>query len=265
MELHEAGSGDKEYRFVSNKKIQNACERLRKIKSERLDGSLRRLIKAGTAVERYNESRVSFCAINIIFNERGYISPAFRDFRKLRSHTGLTDDQEVLASDRQVIDLHWLYCQHRDKVMPSEDEFRPIFTGVDFDFQLASRYAKKKWRADTRATISLKLPEKIQKELAVYRSEKTRKRLAQIQKTKSTVEQKIRQRASEASSRLSLDRVEEYLRSYHCLALADGSPSDAVYFLERMTGSSVPSEKLKSARVAMANRKKWFLGIGVKL
>lgn len=112
----------------------------------------------------YLAMRPHVCAINIELNHRGRLAPRVRptrkklmsrDPRQVGNFAG--DRKEAWKSrDRQVIDLHWVYCrnsatnrQFRPKRL--KQEIAPLCWNETFDFELASQFACEKMYAQTKA------------------------------------------------------------------------------------------------------------------
>lgn len=99
------------------------------------EGLMEGLHKAYRSPQPYPDKRSVYLRISIEMNRRGVIAPAFRP-RVGLPPKGLSAAQVIESNDRQVIDLHWLYCQRRVAV-DCDLEFDALFRSEEFDFELA--------------------------------------------------------------------------------------------------------------------------------
>lgn len=175
-----------------------------------LDGLVNRQAESTKSLLPYTTIRRHVCAINFVMNERGLRPPRFRESRKvpympkpasstirvpgMPNPSLLTLEQELLSSDRKMIDLHWLYTQgKRDKVM--DRTFRDLFDRPEFDFELASEFLNKDWKTEVRATSILQLAEIEQWQLASLVSSSIQKRWQKIDEQSLRVDRNLRNHA----------------------------------------------------------------------
>lgn len=205
----------------------------------------------------YFKSRATFCAFHIVLNRRGLISPAFRPFWRVSKHIGLNEAEVMLARDLQVINLHYLYCQHFGRFPPTEVQYKNLFNTVMFDFELASKYALEEWRADTYSEYSLLIDDETPLELSSFRNEAVRSRVGSINESKRKMTKKLHEHARNPYSRINYWDVADKVLQYECLKYGRGSPSVASKFHKHITGKAF-SKNEKSASELMRKKKNWF-------
>lgn len=141
-----------------------------------------------TLMERYEQDKLrsystirnEFCALSLEINRRILMAPRFRQqpkYPKLKSNQRPSDD--LASNDRQVIDLHWLRCRdfQADELRAP---YKRLFSGTEFDFDLASEFASKLGSPALKADEILVLSRHEQLELAVIQSDAIRREYARL-------------------------------------------------------------------------------------
>ncbi len=251
---------DSKYSIPNSKDIDVYSNTLKSLSDDRLLSAIQSLVskKDSTKKKPYIEIRNLNYAVNFELTERKLLAPAFRTFRRLKKHSRLNRDERLLSLDRQVFDLHYIYRNYRSLVVPTEEKYRDLFLGDEFDFPLAFEYASEKWTSVTKIDLSLMLPEHIQMELAVFSHKHTKEKYRNVLSQSKSMRQKLMNHVLSATSRLKEEAVPEYVNDFKCLKLAHGSPSGAVELLEKMTGRKLKHMDKRNAREAMRKRKIWF-------
>lgn len=179
-------------------------------------------------LEKFGSRREIRVTAHILLNERG-VAPEFRDAKSGVTHRAKYSPEEAQESnDRQVIDLHWLYLNHRDAIKP-----KPIIKGLfkegKFDFDDASSFVSAGGRVSTKIN-NLGIPTRVQKLLLTLRDEEVYKRQKFIRAKTDKVGGILNDRINEPSSRLPEKDLEPMCAAFRCLLMADGSPTDAAVY-----------------------------------
>lgn len=132
-----------------------------------------------SASPNYQMVRRDICALHIEMNLRQHHAPRFRPLSGLPKKAE-GNDEETLARDRQVIDLHWR-ANSTDKPMIPVADFPGIFDNERFDFDLAARFAELTWRQQTK-TIHLHLTDDMQWEHAIIQAPSIRDKWRTIER-----------------------------------------------------------------------------------
>jgi len=247
------------YSFPSIEKLEPVLELIRSKSDVQILTSLRSYAHKTTGHSKsdYLKSREKFCAFHIVLNERGLIAPAFRPFRRLYKNTDLSAEEQMLGRDIQVINLHYLYCQHHGRFEPIEVSFKNLLSSDNFDFELASIYAAKKWKAETYSKYSLMLDNVTQMELSTFRNQAVRDRVKSIRESTRQMKVKLHNHIASPRSRILAADINKRLDEYECIKYAEGSPILAARFYKLKTGVN-PSTNDKNSSEYMRKRKKWF-------
>lgn len=210
--------------------------------------------------DNYLDNRAAYCALGIHLNETGLIAPAFRPVKRLNKAKNLTAEEEILGLDRQVIDLHYLFCQHRPEIRPTDDEFKRLFSDPEFDYQLAADFAQRKWTKENKARKSLGLPEHLQYEMAVLRERRVADHMRSVLQQSAEIRVQLRDLANISTSRLDPKSIDERVEEFICLKLAEGSPKDAVRFLRLRGKLDIPESdpELRAFRERLRKHKNWM-------
>ena len=119
----------------------------------------------------YLDIRDECCAIGEVMNRRGIQPPKLRPQRSLPMlPKGQKYDvpDTVMSRDRQVLDLHWLHCRgKRDRI--EHKAYGDLFTGDEFDFDLAVQFACKGWSLASKTVKVLDLIDFEQMQMAFFR------------------------------------------------------------------------------------------------
>lgn len=252
------GSVDgEEYQFPSREELEPLLSKLSAIPTQKLLQAVKNKEKSDDSGS-YLTQRNKYCALNWLLNENGIIAPSFRPFRTF-DYSKRNDPEEVLLGrDRQLIDLHYQYCQNKENITPLDDEFEALMVGDTFDMELASKLVMKEWTAGHKATEVLGLSEPQMYEMAVLRTKSIGDRLRSIKHKSKQVRRDLVNLASNPRSRLNLSDITSRVEEFVCLSLAKGSQVDAAKFwLLRGNGcdQDVTASSLSSV---MGKRKKWF-------
>jgi len=249
----------KKYKYPSIETLQPVIDQIQSKSDHQVIASLKRFEDQRTSYSSpdYTKDRSTLCAFHIALNERGLTSPSFRPFPKLDKFTGLSDEEKTLGCDIQIINLHYMFCHHKEKYTPEELEFRSLFKGSIFDFSLASKYALKGWKADTSSDISLSADEPLQLELSTYRGQEARSRLHTIYESLKKMKTELNRYHVLPISRLRLEDIPVLLDVYECLRYGRGSAKLATRFYKLKKGVYYYDTEDRSYRY-MSKKKKWF-------
>lgn len=123
----------------------------------------------------YHEIRADVCAISIELNRRGKLAPRFRDMRRPPFKVKTVNERN-LSRDRQVIDLHWLYCTGRKRVIESDHlHLRKLLLAPSFSLEHAEMFAQVPAPSNEKAGW-LALPDHVAFQLATIQTEAVRQR-----------------------------------------------------------------------------------------
>ncbi|HYD63424.1 MAG TPA: hypothetical protein VEC35_23915 [Noviherbaspirillum sp.] len=175
--------------------------------------------------------RALFVAANFILNERKVVAPRARpsipvprieksgDQGKGAGKARLVGqpalpipstartDEDNLANDKKVIDLHWLWINGKRDKIEADREFYDMFDSDTFNLELAERFAAKKWKTRKRVEILRLIPDE-QWGLASLLSEQAYNEWVSIKERVATVEKILRTNA-ERDSRLPKKDIED--------------------------------------------------------
>lgn len=209
----------------------------------------------------YEGRRLGYLTIHFIANNMGLSAPAFRRMEKPAGRSGYNKDEELIARDRQLIDFHYLFCNHKDKLSCGNAYYDAIFgSDVDcFDFEKAAEQVMKRGRASIKASKFLAIPNDIQLELNVLRTDEVRKQDSAIQERKQTIIRRINEIQSKASSRLREEKALAIKDDVLPLLLAKGSPTTAVRYKGLMTSVLYEGDELKKEARRIAENKRWLM------
>lgn len=123
----------------------------------------------------YHVLRRRYCALSEVMNHRGIVPPRFRPKRsipKLPAGAKHDPNDTLMMRDRQVIDLHWLYCRgKRDQL--ADRKYADLFAGDELDFKLAADLATKTWSLNSKVFKVLNLLSYDEWQMAYLRSKET--------------------------------------------------------------------------------------------
>lgn len=136
----------------------------------------------------YEAMRGRICQLQIELNEYALLAPSFRPRPKaLRkkgkdSSKGFTATDTTIHRDLIVIDCHWLFKRNEKiRVDPGDMLYQPLFDQTaPFNYELAWRFSQENWRNNTRALKALRLPARLQYQLATLRSNEIKQNLERL-------------------------------------------------------------------------------------
>ncbi|TCK06128.1 hypothetical protein [Marinobacterium mangrovicola] len=142
------------------------------------------------AAFEHAQVRITFLALNFAANQRRGLAPVYRE--RLRasirpSGNGPKQPNKLIdiiySLDRQLIDLHWLYCREVDSGNPTSPKVdgEHIWLEGEFNPAAAERFVQQEWGAPHKVK-TLQIIEADQLELGVLRSKKVRDRHYEILK-----------------------------------------------------------------------------------
>jgi len=188
----------------------------------------------GNAVD-YRSVRKRSCSIAIEINCRArtqpQIAPRFRPERR-PAHQCTTPDDRALSRDRQVIDLHWLWCTGHRKI-PDSREYVHLFGDEEFNFQLASKFACEQW-TPARKVECLGLDAQTEWQLAAIQSREFQKKWDAIWRRRPHIERRFLD--SLATRRASKGHVEEWLQLWTAHQMVGESPERICRLLPFVSG-----------------------------
>lgn len=208
----------------------------------------------------YEEIRRFFCVANIELNLRREVAPRFRDMRRPQ-HKGLSAEEVLLSKDRQVIDLHWLFCRGVRRTADSK-EFEDLLKTKEFDFELASRFAAAKWTAEHKAGL-LSLKKNEVWELATIQSKQTRDRFRIIMEGRDNSGKVVEMGAKQVRNYLeeSVENnpqnekyIDSWVKLWICKKMIGNSPSVLERFYP-LTGESPIDRSNFSRRLAQIDKR----------
>lgn len=250
---------EKAYRFPAMEELALFLPRFERATSSQIWSFASRLCGNGADSHLYSRIRSAYCAMNLVLNARGETAPIFRPRREVKSKKGLSPDEQLLSCDRQVLDLHYLHCQYHERVRPSDAEFRPLFANDEFDFELASEFAARKWTPDVKARNSLRLPKSVQQELVALRERSQGDRLRTVMRASEQIEVRLHDLSDSPRSRLLETDIPARVEEFICLKLGKGSPKNAMRFAQ-LRGQDVPVtiNDARNGHERFRKRKEWF-------
>jgi hypothetical protein len=209
----------------------------------------------------YADVRLEYIATHFIANQLGLSAPAFRKMEKPAGYKNYTAEEELIARDRQLIDFHYLFFNHKDQLSCGNAYYEAIFGHdvTDFDFDMVATQVMTRGAATTKATRFLAIPDSIQLELNVLRSDDVRKQSSTRKDRMQTIMSRINQAQKNSLSRLSKVKVAAIKDDVLPLLLANGSPSEAVRFMGLMTSVRYEGDGLKKEARRIAESKRWLM------
>jgi hypothetical protein len=222
----------------------------------------------GAAVENefdyrlgYAHVRLEYLAVHFIANQQGLSAPAFRNMEKTAGHKNYTAEEELIARDRQLIDFHYLFFNHKDQLSCGNAYYEAIFGHdvTDFDFDMVATQVMLRGAAATKAVSFLAIPDGIQLELNVLRSDNIRKQSSIREAKQQAIMSRINQAQKNPLSRLSEEKVVAIKSDVKPLLLADGSPSAAARFKGLMNSVRYEGDELKKEARRIAESKRWLM------
>lgn len=192
----------------------------------------------------YDQIRNPTVFASIILNLKGEIAPRFRPMRTPCRGGGGVDypvEHNLLSNDRQVIDLHWIYCQKLNaNVIKGYQKLFDRFS--PFDVQRAAIFASKAGSRNRQSNL-LGLPEIQQFQLATLQSTQVKTRWKTINSYCERNQSKLKDLFTAPSARYPKDAVMASPDIHKSILIARGSPANALKIFTLMTGKE---QKLKN-------------------
>jgi len=263
-------TGSHGFAIPNHEKMDYLLSRFRKANREELLKAFlkkRDALKRPNEVERYPSIRETYLALHFALNERGIMAPAFRKHLSINKYKDLSPAESLLSKDNQLIDLHYLYCQHRSHIQPSNLLYRPIFDAPEFPLDLAGELASREWRSHVKAQETLLIPPSIQMELLVLRTKQIRDKHRAINSRAEKIQTLLFERSRQPTSRLTPHSIEDHIDEFICLKLGNGSPHMALRFSCLRKGEAVPTDRAELTRLRerFRKRREWFTkNLGLK-
>lgn len=147
----------------------------------------------------YSAIARDYLALSRQLNELGVTPPRLRPRRNLPT----TSDKHLYAAkaayaqlsiDSQAIDLHWLYCNGKRDRIP-ERGMEHLFSGPEFNWDVAKQLASKEWKAETKVSRSLALSDFEQFQLAKLQTNAIGQRWRNTLRDKPLIEAGLKNRA----------------------------------------------------------------------
>lgn len=135
------------------------------------------------AFER-DQVRITFLALNFAANQRNLLAPAFRERLRPAIRPSWEEQKQlpklidaIYSLDRQMIDLHWLYCREVERGCNTSPKVDDTHIWLDGEFipQAAEHFVQRNWRSGSKAE-ALHIVEEDQLELGVLRSKQVSSR-----------------------------------------------------------------------------------------
>jgi len=205
-------------------------------------------------------NRLIYLALHFTANIQGHTAPAFRSMLSSYRSKGHSLEEELIDRDRQLIDIHYLYCNHRQNITLGKPEYIQLL-GIDldeFDYDKAAVFVATRAKAETKAHEHLAIPDLIQFELSFLRCENVRNKMKSLRTDKQTIARKVLEKQGRASSRLTGDKARQIISDVLPLLLASGSPSDAVRYKGLIKGVVFNLKSAKAEARKISESKQWL-------
>lgn len=207
-----------------------------------------------------DDKRRKYLASHIVANELGLASPGFRAILRQRSLDSLSEVEQLVARDRQLIDLHYLYCHHRWSLRFRDHDRTVDFlrrSCTEFDYDAAMQFACIGGRKSIKTQKMLAIPEHIQMKLNYYQSDKIRKQVERANEKCQEVCAELDSYAKSSRCRLKPDKLEQLKADILPLLLARGEVRLAIELKFSMPGVE-PDDVYRTYSTAMSESKRWF-------
>jgi len=204
--------------------------------------------------------RLTYLVFHLTANIHGHTAPAFRSMFSSHRSKGHSLEEELIDRDRQLIDIHYLYCNHRQNITLGKPEYIQLL-GIDlveFNFDKAAAFVATRAKAETKAHEHLAIPDFIQYELSFLRCENVRNKMKSLRTDKQTIARKVLEKQGRASSRLTGDKARQIISDVLPLLLASGSPSDAVRYKGLIKGVAFNLKSAKAEARKISESKQWL-------
>jgi hypothetical protein len=191
----------------------------------------------------YSEIRKRVVLSSIMLNIKGEVAPRFRQMRSPAPKIGAfyPPDQSLLSNDRQMIDLHWIYCQELNASnIPGYNGLFDITK--PFDLIEATKFVNVAGTAERKSDL-LGLPEFEQLQLTSMQSPKVKTRWQTIVKNCERNQSKIKDLFTGIHSKYKKETIKIVPDIYKAILIARGSPTHALKIFGLMTGRT---EKIRN-------------------
>lgn len=245
---------------ISSDNFERTLELLRDVPL----GNIRRLVSINwlKRSDYHDEAhRRKYLASHFIANEKGLAAPAFRQMVTQRSHQSLTEEQELISRDRQLIDIHYLYCHHRNDLKLKKNDETVSFldrNSKEFDDYRARAFVCIGARKFIKTGNMLGIPESVQLRLSYYQSDAVRKRVTRANEKAQELSSNLRDYARTSKSRLKPDKLERLSDDLLPLILGRGDVPMALELKCAMNGWDYYGEERREYSKHMSESKRWF-------
>ena len=207
----------------------------------------------------YEEIRRHVILFSIMLNLKGEIAPRFRPMRSPATPLkGLEYPAEhsMLSNDRQMIDLHWIYCKglHANNIKGYNGLFNK---SKPFDLMKASMFVNKAGGYVRKANL-LGLPEFEQFQLASIQSTEVKTRSRTINNYCERHQSKLKDLFTGSMSKYKEETIRDIPDIHKAILIARGSPTYALKMYALMTGKTENikniqryTQKLKASKLVM--------------
>jgi len=246
------------YHLPDLTRLNNAIKKLNTVPPSKIN---KYVLQGEINVDAYDEdTRVKYLAMHFVANEQGQTAPAYRDMLNVKNHKNLSKIEEIIGRDRQLIDVHYLFCQHRSRIHASESIFNALFDEeVElFDWLLACDFVSMRTSAKTKADKMLAIPNDVQLELNTLRSETIRTKRHYLNDRRQLLTKRLFEQQGKSSSRMSQAKARVMAEGILPLLFAAGSPTKAVEYKRLMNGRELNKEERLAEVKQMSEHKRWF-------
>jgi hypothetical protein len=206
----------------------------------------------------YEEIRVWWCLINVRLNELDLDCPGFRPNRRVvrpGPAEGYSGADTLLTNDRQMIDLHWAWS--RCLPITPKPKHKALFESELFNWKLAERFVSVVGSIETKVA-DLHVHEDDQLCMMALCLDRAKKRREDMMQRGEMLKDVLNRRAAKVSSRLDPRGIDDWVKDYIALRVADGSPKDAMDARIRMYGETFTARHL-------TNRKRDLVKLGFRV
>jgi len=200
----------------------------------------------------YEDIRVWWCLINVRLNELEFDCPGFRPNRRVMrpsESAGYSGTDTLLTNDRQMIDLHWAWS--RGLPITPKPKFKGLFDSDVFNWHLAQQLVA--YVGSIAAKVAdLNLHEDHQLCMMALCLDPAKKRREDMMRRGEMLRDVLTRRAAKLSSRLDARTIDDWVKDYIALRVADGSPKDAMDARIRMFGETFTARHLTNRKRDLA-------------
>lgn len=207
------------------------------------------------------DKRRKYLASHFVASELGLVAPGFRVMVKQRKHDGLNNVEELIARDRQLIDLHYLFCHYRYDLKFRKDDFTVNFMKWNqshFDRDDAMNFVCIGARKHIKTEKMLGVPEHVQLRLNYFQTDKVRKHIERMNDRNQQMSGRLNDYAKSSKSRLHNKKVKSLSDDLMPLLMAKGDVSLAVDLKFSMLGEQPDIYHKKVYSKSISDSKRWF-------